>query len=94
MIFDTWGGLLSAAAYRRVLARVDARGRCSAAPAADGRAVPTIVFTKGGGQWLDEIAASRRDGGRASTGPSTSPTRARASAAAWRCRATSTRWCC
>ena len=27
-------------------------------PAPDGRAVPTIVFTKGGGQWLDDLAAS------------------------------------
>ncbi len=57
MIFDTWGGLLSTAAYRRfslapmraILAALD--------PAPDGRAVPTIVFTKGGGQWLEEIAA-------------------------------------
>jgi uroporphyrinogen decarboxylase len=57
MVFDTWGGLLSATAYRRwslasmraVLARLR--------PGADGRAIPSIVFTKGGGQWLDEIAA-------------------------------------
>ncbi len=58
MVFDTWGGLLSATAYRtfslasmrEVLAALD--------PGAGGRAVPTIVFTKGGGQWLDDIAAS------------------------------------
>jgi uroporphyrinogen decarboxylase len=56
MVFDTWGGLLSAAAYRRwslasmraVLERLQ--------PGADGGSVPTIVFTKGGGQWLDDIA--------------------------------------
>ena len=57
MVFDTWGGLLSAAAYRRwslasmraVLQRLR--------PGPGGRAIPTIVFTKGGGQWLDDIAA-------------------------------------
>jgi uroporphyrinogen decarboxylase len=57
MVFDTWGGLLSATAYRRwslasmraVLERLR--------PAPDGRVIPTIVFTKGGGQWLDDIAA-------------------------------------
>jgi uroporphyrinogen decarboxylase len=57
MIFDTWGGLLTSAAYkafslasmRSVLAALE--------PAPNGRPVPTIVFTKGGGQWLDDIAA-------------------------------------
>lgn len=55
-IFDTWGGSLSAAAYKefslkymqRVIARLPAE--------ADGRRVPVIVFTKGGGQWLSAIA--------------------------------------
>jgi uroporphyrinogen decarboxylase len=55
MIFDTWGGLLSFAGYRewslasmrRVLDALPAKG--------DGTRVPTIVFTKGGGQWLDAI---------------------------------------
>jgi uroporphyrinogen decarboxylase len=53
MLFDTWGGLLPAASWRRfslatmqrVLDRIGAR-------------VPTIVFTKGGGGWLDDLAAS------------------------------------
>jgi uroporphyrinogen decarboxylase len=55
MIFDTWGGLLAAGAYaqfslayvERVLARLHE---------ACGASVPTIVFTKGGGQWLERIA--------------------------------------
>jgi len=58
MIFDTWGGLLTAAAYREfslapmrgVLARLG--------PGPHGRQVPAIVFTKGGGTWLEEIAGS------------------------------------
>jgi uroporphyrinogen decarboxylase len=61
MIFDTWGGSLSAAAYReyslaymqRILAELD-RTR-------DGEVIPRIVFTKGGGVWLEEIAAIGAD---------------------------------
>ncbi|MBK6393430.1 MAG: uroporphyrinogen decarboxylase [Betaproteobacteria bacterium] len=57
MIFDTWGGMLTAAAYRRYsLASMRAVLGALAADTAT-RAVPTIVFTKGGGGWLDEIAA-------------------------------------
>lgn len=56
-IFDTWGGSLSASGYKeyslkymqRVIARLPAE--------ADGRKVPVIVFTKGGGQWLNAISA-------------------------------------
>jgi uroporphyrinogen decarboxylase len=55
MIFDTWGGLLASDAYdtfslsyvKTVLKRLRDQN-CR---------VPTIVFTKGGGQWLDRIAA-------------------------------------
>ncbi len=55
MVFDTWGGLLTSDSYghfslayiRTVLDRVR---RASDA------ATPTIVFTKGGGQWLERIA--------------------------------------
>ena len=52
MVFDTWGGMLTADAYRRfslapMRAIVEAlRDR-----------VPTIVFTRGGGGWLADIAA-------------------------------------
>jgi uroporphyrinogen decarboxylase len=53
MLFDTWGGALSHASYHQfslpymqtILAGLPA-------------AVPTIVFTKGGGPWLESIAAS------------------------------------
>ena len=56
MLFDTWGGLLSTAAYLAFSLR-SMRGVLAALkPGADGRKVPTIVFTKGGGQWLEELA--------------------------------------
>jgi len=62
MIFDAWGGLLPAAAYRRFsLATMTAVLR-GLAPGPDGARVPTIVFTKGGGSWLPEIAACGADG--------------------------------
>jgi uroporphyrinogen decarboxylase len=58
MIFDTWGGLLTTAAYRR-FSLAPMRAILSAlGPRPDGQPVPTIIFTKGGGQWLDEAAAS------------------------------------
>jgi uroporphyrinogen decarboxylase len=52
MLFDTWGGSLEAGGYeefslaymRRVLHAL--------------RPVPTILFTKGGGSWLEAMAAS------------------------------------
>ena len=61
MLFDTWGGMLSQAAYhefslaylRRVIAGVT-RER-------EGLRVPSIVFTKGGGGWLESIAATGCD---------------------------------
>lgn len=57
MLFDTWGGSLSAAAYREFslayLQRIIAGLKCEQE---DGR-IPVIVFTKGGGLWLEAIAA-------------------------------------
>ncbi len=55
MIFDTWGGLLSSAAYRAFSL---ASMRAVLALLSRTRDVPTIVFTKGGGAWLDDLARS------------------------------------
>jgi uroporphyrinogen decarboxylase len=56
MVFDTWGGLLSADAYRR-FSLAPMRAVVAALRASPRAAnVPTIVFTKGGGAMLDEIA--------------------------------------
>ena len=62
MIFDTWGGMLTAAAYRRFSLAPMRAVLAALKPAPDGRRVPTIVFTKGGGVWLDEIADSGASG--------------------------------
>ncbi|WP_374493726.1 uroporphyrinogen decarboxylase [Brachymonas sp.] len=58
MVFDSWGGVLSDAAFRsfslaytaQVLALLKRSGP-------DGQPVPRIVFTKGGGLWLDAMQA-------------------------------------
>jgi len=56
MVFDSWGGVLADGAFQafslaytqRVLDQLD-------------RSVPAIVFTKGGGPWLEQIAAAGPD---------------------------------
>jgi uroporphyrinogen decarboxylase len=56
MIFDTWGGMLTTDAYRRFSLASMRAVLAALEPMPNGGAVPTIVFTKGGGQWLREIA--------------------------------------
>lgn len=60
-IFDTWGGLLSDTAFpefslayiRQIIGGLTREN--------EGRRVPVIVFTKGGGQWLELLADSGTD---------------------------------
>ena len=61
MVFDTWGGVLEPSAYREfslayMQTIVDGLTR-----EREGRRVPVILFTKGGGAWLEEMAASGCD---------------------------------
>ena len=61
MLFDTWGGLLpdgwyqsiSLASMRRVIELLPREK--------DGQTLPILVFTKGGGIWLEDIAQSGAD---------------------------------
>lgn len=55
MMFDTWGGLLTAPGYRSFSLGPMRAVLALLKPAPAGHRVPTIVFTKGGGQWLDDI---------------------------------------
>lgn len=57
-IFDTWGGVLTPSAYREFSLAYMSKIIARLTPAAEGRQVPVIVFTKGGGLWLESIAAS------------------------------------
>ena len=57
MVFDTWGGVLTPAQYAEFSLHYMAQIVAALTRHADGRRVPNIVFTKGGGAWLDRIAA-------------------------------------
>jgi uroporphyrinogen decarboxylase len=61
MIFDTWGGALAHQAYRDFSLAYLHRVVAGLVREAEGRRVPSIVFTKGGGLWLEAIAASGCD---------------------------------
>jgi uroporphyrinogen decarboxylase len=56
MIFDTWGGALPAWAYKEFSLAYMQRIVGELKDVHDGERVPSIVFTKGGGQWLESIA--------------------------------------
>lgn len=61
MLFDTWGGVLSPAQYREFSLAYMHRICESLTPENDGRRVPRILFTKGGGAWLAEMAQAPCD---------------------------------
>lgn len=61
MIFDTWGGVLAPADFREFSLRYMERIVEGLTRAAEGRRVPVILFTKGGGQWLKRMAESGCD---------------------------------
>jgi len=55
-IFDTWGGVLSHSAYLEFSLTYMAKIVDGLIKQADGRDVPVILFTKGGGLWLEAMA--------------------------------------
>ncbi len=61
MIFDTWGGVLSHSDYQQFslhyMTQILAGLKCEH----DGEHIPSIIFTKGGGLWLEKIADSGCD---------------------------------
>ena len=60
-IFDTWGGALSDSAYREFSLQYMQRVIEQLPKSSAGRRVPVILFTKGGGLWLEAMAASGCD---------------------------------
>ena len=60
-IFDTWGGALSHTAYKEFSLSYMTRIVSQLQREREGRRVPVILFTKGGGQWLDAMADSGCD---------------------------------
>jgi uroporphyrinogen decarboxylase len=61
MLFDTWGGVLTPSTYREFSLEYMNRIVAGLAREHDGRRVPVIVFTKGGGAWLEDMVASGCD---------------------------------
>jgi uroporphyrinogen decarboxylase len=61
MIFDTWGGILGAQEYREFSLSYMQRVVEGLRREHDGARVPSILFTKGGGGWLEALAASGCD---------------------------------
>jgi uroporphyrinogen decarboxylase len=61
MVFDTWGGSLTPSDYREFSLRYMQQIVDGVTREADGRKVPVILFTKGGGQWLADMAATGCD---------------------------------
>ncbi|MDX1497083.1 MAG: uroporphyrinogen decarboxylase [Salinisphaeraceae bacterium] len=60
-IFDTWGGALSTEAYQRFSLAPMQRIIDGLIRDHDGRKVPVIMFTKGGGGWLETMANTGAD---------------------------------
>ncbi len=56
MTFDTWGGALSHSAYQEFSLAYAKRVMAGIKREREGRAVPRIFFTKGGGLWLESMA--------------------------------------
>ncbi|MDE2049036.1 MAG: uroporphyrinogen decarboxylase [Betaproteobacteria bacterium] len=61
MIFDSWGGVLADGAFQAFSLAYTQRVLAQLQRTHAGAPVPCIVFTKGGGPWLEEIAASGCD---------------------------------
>lgn len=61
MIFDTWGGTLTQRDYRDASLAYMERIIAGLTREAEGRRIPIIIFTKGGGEWLELMARSGAD---------------------------------
>ncbi|HEV2110607.1 MAG TPA: uroporphyrinogen decarboxylase [Gammaproteobacteria bacterium] len=61
MIFDTWGGALTPPAYREFSLQYMSAIVQGLRREHEGRRVPVVLFTKGGGPWLEETAESGCD---------------------------------
>ena len=60
-LFDTWGGSLAHGAYQEFSLAYSRQVLQGITRVHEERVVPRILFTKGGGQWLEDMAASGAD---------------------------------
>jgi uroporphyrinogen decarboxylase len=61
MVFDTWGGALSTPAYLEFSLPYMEQIVAGLTREREGRRVPVILFTKGGGAWFSRMAATGAD---------------------------------
>ena len=61
MVFDTWGGTLSDAAFAEFSLAYSRKVLQGITRESGGRVVPRILFTKGGGLWLEGLAGAGAD---------------------------------
>ena len=61
MIFDTWGGMLSPRDYREFSLRYMASIVAGLTREYGGARIPVILFTKGGGAWIESMAQTGCD---------------------------------
>jgi len=61
MVFDTWGGALSHAAFQEFSLAYSRRVLAQVTRESVGRVVPRILFTKGGGGWLESMVDAGAD---------------------------------
>ena len=61
MIFDSWGGVLEHRAFQQFSLAYTQRVMQQLKREHEGQRIPAIVFTKGGGLWLEQIAATGAD---------------------------------
>jgi uroporphyrinogen decarboxylase len=61
MLFDTWGGMLSSDDYLEFSLHYAKQVRSLLKTNKEGVVIPTILFTKGGGQWLEAMLSAGYD---------------------------------
>ncbi len=92
MIFDTWGGVLTGRDYQQFSLYYMHKIVDGLLRENEGRRVPVTLFTKGGGQWLEAMAATGCDALGLDWTTDIADARL-AWATKWRCRATWIRPC-
>ena len=61
MLFDSWGGVLADGAFQQFSLAYSRQVLRAVKTEHDGQRIPRILFTKGGGLWLDELADAGAD---------------------------------
>ncbi len=61
MVFDSWGGVLADGLFQQFSLAYTRQVLDGLIREHEGRRVPAIIFTKGGGQWIEDVAATGCD---------------------------------